>query len=167
MLALSIAGNEEILLLDTVANCHGIIKLADRTKRAAIAIQLPPSVIVLRDELLPTLKPQIRSGIEDALSDSPELLTTKYVGNFCSGTIAGTPDIVKRGLIVAVLGNLNERAETPIRFLIKDTFSDWYVLNPRPVTLIQYSRLDEDEKEMVNLFSGKLSDKALGLTFGY
>lgn len=133
MLVFAQLPGESTIILDSITNRHTQVKLIGITEGAArIGYDCSQSNLIFRQEVIDKT-PFLTQIVGKQFSKAAQSFVGDFVGRIVSGTITGTSDITRRGLVVATLGNLDPDAETPIRLLILTEAKDWHVINNRPL----------------------------------
>jgi sRNA-binding carbon storage regulator CsrA len=150
MLNATMNEGEKLLLVDSIANQHGFIEcIRAGGDRVTLGIDLPSTIGVVRTEVFKDSAIRMEKVREYFAIRSHD----PYRGTICSGTISGTADVTKRGLVVGMLGSLLPEMETPLRLLIKTPDREWYVLNGHPVNRIPLHDYTRAEAELAKLFN--------------
>ena len=121
-------------ILDTITNRHVLVKMISNDHGVArIGYECDPSLLLLRQAVI-NKNPSLEQMVRNQLNRPAQVLKERFVGRIVSGTVTGTSDITRRGLIVATLGNLDPDAETPVRLLMVTEAKDWHIINKHPIS---------------------------------
>ena len=134
MLVFAQVAGECTRILDSITNRHIVVKMISHDRGVTrIGYDCDHSLLLLRQEVIDK-NPALEQMIGNQLNRSAQTLKEHFVGRIVSGTITGTSDITRRGLIVATLGNLDPDAETPVRLLMVTEAKDWHIVNKHPIS---------------------------------
>lgn len=151
MLILSRSKDEGIFILDPHTNRNAHIKVVDiRGQHVRIGVDSHRANIVHREEIcddLGALGKDSRVLSYTSHKDTPGIHS--IIGKTVRGTVNGTADVVRQGVVTNVIGNPTDMP----RLLIMDEHGDYFCILTLPIEVLSSNQMTANQIRIENEFS--------------